>query len=209
MPRLTNLLGLMAALAIAAPAAAQQATTDSALTTAPATDSAQTDAPGAGVLLNTGEPAEPRVGEPYVAGIEGDWQIRCMKTADGNDPCQMYQLLLDAQGNSVAEMTLFDLPPGQEAAMGGTIIAPLATLLPAQLTVQIDDNPARRYPFTFCEQQGCIASVGYTAAEVDQMRRGIKGTVSLVPARAPDTTVALAVSLIGFTAASEAIAINE
>ena len=41
------------------------------------------------------------------------WEQRCVRTEDGADPCQLYQLLKDADGNSVAEISMFSLPEGR------------------------------------------------------------------------------------------------
>jgi len=69
------------------------------------------------------------------------------------------------------------------------------------LTLTIDSGEARRYPFTFCNAAGCVARVGFTQAEVDQLKRGISARLRLVPAAAPDQEVLLTMSLSGFTAA--------
>ena len=152
--------------------------------------------------LSTGEVISPEGdGDSYVGNTHGDWELVCVRVADEPDPCQMYQLLRDAEGNATAEITIFPLPPGQEAAAGATILTPLETLLTAQLVKQVDGGAAKRYPFTFCTAIGCIARVGFTAEEVDAFRRGARATWTLVPVAAPDQTVNLDMSLIGFTAA--------
>ena len=108
-----------------------------------------------------------------------------MRAEEGEDPCQMYQLLRDADGNATAEITMFPLPPGEQAVAGATILTPLETLLTAQLVMQVDGGAAKRYPFTFCTAIGCIARVGFTAAEVDAFRGGAEATWQLVPVAAP------------------------
>ena len=141
------------------------------------------------------------VGTPYIRDTFGDWSLRCLRAEEGqNDPCQLYQLLNDADGNSVAEISVFPLPAGGRAAAGATIVAPLETLLTEQLQISVDGSAARRYPFTFCNQAGCVARVGFTQEEVDQFKRGNKATLRMVPAAAPDQEVVLDVSLTGFTA---------
>lgn len=192
------LLALVIGTPLPALAQAETGTAD-----APAADGNET-APGE---LSLGEAAdgEPGVGETYVASEHGDWELRCVRTAEGTDPCQLYQLLLDGEGNAVAEISLFDLPEGGQAAAGATIVTPLETLLTQQLTLSVDGGTAKRYPFTFCSQIGCFARVGFTAEEVDQFRRGNAATMVIVPAAAPDQTVDLTVSLTGFTAGFEAV----
>ena len=199
-------LSLMLAITtvLALPALAQETTTEAPATDAPAADVPTADVPVTGTELSTGQPAGGPV-EPYVKATYGDWQLRCMKTADGSDPCELYQLLKDGKDNSVAEITLLSLPNAKEVVAGATIIVPLETLLPQQLTLAIDGKEAKRYPFTFCAAVGCFSRIGFTAAEIDAMKIGAKATVSVVPIAAPDKVVSVNVSLKGFTEAFEAI----
>lgn len=146
------------------------------------------------------------IGMAYTSETFGDWEMRCIRTEDGDDPCQLYQLLDDAQGNSVAEISMFALPAGQEAAAGATIITPLETLLTQQITLQVDQGTAKRYPFTWCSPIGCVARVGFTSDEVASFKRGARATITIVPVAAPDQQVALDVSLSGFTAGYDAVA---
>lgn len=201
-------LSLLALLAWAAPLTAQEtpAPADGA-EAQPAEETAAPAAEAPGVIpgLDMGEPVEtgsgePRVGEPYAKAEFGDWLLRCLRTEEGNDPCNLYQLLLDDQGNAVAEISMFPMPPGNEAVAGATIVVPLETLLTEQLTLSVDGTSARRYPFTFCNRAGCVARVGFTAEEVEQFKRGNAAQLTLVPAAAPDQQVDLDISLSGFTA---------
>jgi invasion protein IalB len=128
-----------------------------------------------------------------------------MRTADGADPCQLYQLLQDSEGNNVAEVSMFALPAGQQAVAGATIVAPLETLLTEQLTISVDGAQPKRYPFTWCAPVGCIARVGFTQAEIDGFKKGAKATIMIVPAGAPNERVNLDLSLKGFTAGFDAV----
>lgn len=194
------ILALVAALA-AAPVLAQ--TTE---TTEPAPAPAEeAQAPAADGLSMGATETQDGVGQPYVAETHGDWQLTCIKSEDGNDPCQLYQLLKDADGNSVAEVNILALPDGQEAVAGATIMTPLETLLTENLRIGVDGGKNKIYPFTFCAAVGCVARVGFTAEEVEQFKNGSKATVTIVPLAAPDKTVALDMSLKGFTAGFEAV----
>lgn len=169
-------------------------------TGASAQETAETD-PAADLDLGTAVETELQVGQPYIREEHGDWALRCLKSAEGEtDPCQLYQLLFDANGNSVAEISLFPLPEGGRAAVGATIVVPLETLLTQQLTISVDGGDARRYPFTFCNTAGCVARVGFTTDELNQFKRGNAATMRMVPAAAPDEAVLLNISLTGFTA---------
>ncbi|SNX73748.1 invasion protein IalB [Cereibacter ovatus] len=177
----------------------------------PAPDAAPAAEAGADALSMGKEQAAPDgPGTVFVAATHGDWEQRCVRTEDGADPCQLYQLLKDGEGNSVAEISMFALPDGQKAAAGATIIAPLETLLTANLSLKIDAAQPKVYPFTMCNRAGCMARVGFTAAEVESFKKGNKAVITIVPAVAPDQKVALDVSLKGFTAGYDAVkAANE
>jgi invasion protein IalB len=117
-------------------------------------------APLPGGNLAIGEPVtgEAGIGEPYIGEEFRDWLLRCVRTESGNDPCQLYQLLSDQQGNSVAEISVFPLPAGQQAEAGVTIITPLETLLTEQITMRVDEGQPKRYPFTFCAARAAAMS---------------------------------------------------
>ena len=153
-----------------------------------------------------GEPGEPQIGEQYEREVFSDWTLRCLRTPEDEvDPCQIYQLLMDADDNAVAEISMIPLAGGQAAA-GATIVAPLETLLTEQITMRVDGGTARRFQFSFCNQGGCVARVGFTAEDVDLFRAGNAATLRIVPAAAPDQEVVLDLSLSGFTAAFQAAA---
>jgi invasion protein IalB len=183
-------------------------------TEAPAEDGAAPDAaaettganPIDGLSMGT-EVGGDTLGQTYVAANFEAWEQRCVRTASGIDPCQLYMLLKDGQGNNVAEFTIFGLPEGNEgpAVAGATFIAPLETLLTAGMTLQIDAGQAKAYPFTFCAELGCVARIGFTAEEIAQMKKGAAATITIVPFVAPEERVTLTVSLKGFTAGLAAV----
>lgn len=203
------------ALAVALPLSAQESgveaeaetgTGDTAPEATAGSDTTLEDAAG-GLSMGTSDSddAGSAVGSTYTVETFTDWQLNCVRAADGDDPCQLYQLLRDGDGNSVAEITMFPLPAGGQAAAGSTVITPLETLLTAQLRLRVDNGEARRYPYAFCSTIGCFARLGFTDAEVAQFRAGNQATVTIVPAAAPDQTVDLTVSLAGFTAGFRAL----
>jgi invasion protein IalB len=218
MTKFMTALPLCAALAWVAPAVAFAQTTEAPAeptAEAPATSTEGTEAPAepntGSTLANDlpmGEDAdatatadgEPVVGQPYTAETIGAWDMRCVKTEEETDPCQMYQLLDDGEGSPVAEVSLFRLPEGGKAQAGATIVVPLETALPQQLNISVDGGKARRYPYAFCNPVGCYVRMGLTAEDVAAFKRGKEAKVTIVPALAPDQTVVLTLSLEGFTA---------
>jgi invasion protein IalB len=148
---------------------------------------------------------EDAVGRTYVKEAFADWELRCIRTENGNDPCQLYQLLSDQNDNPVAEINLFTVSGGGDAVAGANIITPLETLLTASLRLAVDGGNSKVYPFAFCRRIGCFARVGLTQAEIDQFQKGVEGKILIVPAAAPDQQVILSVSLAGFTAGWKAL----
>lgn len=192
---LSSLLALTLGLALALPVAAQDA---------PATEADDATAQDLSMGQTEQDPNAP--GAMRVAATFEKWEQRCIREEDGSESCQLYQLLKDEQGNNVAEFSLFNLPAGQQAAAGATIIVPLETLLTANLSLKVDSAPAKVYPFTWCSNVGCVARIGFTQAEVDALKKGSAATLTIVPVVAPDQKVNLALSLAGFTAGYDAVA---
>jgi len=167
---------------------------------------AEPEAPLPGSDLAVGTPANADgIGQTYVKDTFGDWDLRCIRTEDGNDPCQLYQLLLDQNDTSVAEINVFTVSGNPSIVAGATIVTPLETLLTADLRMSVDSGEVRVYPFAFCRQIGCFSRLGLTAEDVAGFRAGVVANVIIVPAAAPDQTVNLRASLSGFTAAWNAI----
>ncbi len=222
MTKILSALPLCAALALLAPMAgyAQTATTSTETTETteevkPAAtvegDTASGTAAEVEEQLSLGEDAsgEPVLGQPYTKEEIGAWEMRCIKTEDEVDPCQMYQLLDDGQGSPVAEISLFRLPGSGKAEAGATIVVPLETALPQQLTIAVDGGKARRYPYAFCNPVGCYVRLGLTAADVAAFKRGKEAQIVIVPALAPDQEVKLNLSLEGFTASYDKVSVIE
>lgn len=187
-------LGLSAAITAGLTLCAVAQDADTAETSTPA----ETPAPTG---LSTGTPVEDNIGRTYTLETHGDWEIRCINAPEGTeDPCNMYQLLQDAEGNDVSEFTLFHYGQGEVEA-GATIVTPLETLLTEQLTITVDGANGRRYPYSFCNPIGCYARVGMTANDIASFKKGAKAVVTLTPFATPNKSVPLDVSLSGFTAA--------
>ncbi len=161
--------------------------------------------------LSLGEDADetPALGQPYTKEVIGAWEMRCLKTEEEVDPCQMYQLLNDGENNPVAEVSLFRLPEGGKAEAGATIVVPLETALPQQMTISVDGGKARRYPYAFCNPVGCYVRLGLTPEDVTAFKRGNQAVVTIVPALAPGQKVELPLSLSGFTAGYEKVSVIE
>jgi len=189
-------LSLVALMALGTPVLAQSTSTEA------ASESQTNENP-----LDMGQAVAegPKLGERYSKAKHGDWDLACIKIEADVDPCSLLQILKDDKGNAVAEVSLFRLEEGGQAVAGATIIVPLETLLPAQVTISVDGAPGKRYNYSFCNQIGCVAQIGLTQADIDAFKKGDKATVSLVPAPAPDQVIVLPMSLSGFTAGYDVV----
>ena len=217
MNKYLTILPLCAAMMMPMAGFAQTATTETTDTAAPkATETAPaaSDAPAASGVeaqLSMGDDGEAAtdLGKPYTKEEVGSWEIRCIKTEEDVDPCQMYQLLDDGQGAPVAEFSLFRLPEGGKAQAGATVVVPLETSLQSQLSVAVDGGKERRYPFAFCNPVGCYVRMGLTADDVAAFKRGKEAKITIVPALAPDQKVQLTLSLDGFTSSFDKSSVIE
>ncbi|MDG2340615.1 MAG: invasion associated locus B family protein [Paracoccaceae bacterium] len=149
------------------------------------------------------------VGTAYFRDTFTDWRLRCQKTVDGNDPCQLFQLLADETGGTVAQIVVFNLNTTEGPAVAGAnVTVPLETALREGIRLQVDDNPAKAYPFAYCDDIGCHARLGLTAVELKAMQDGSAARLVTVPYRGERKPVIVQVSLQGFTAGYKAVVEN-
>lgn len=204
MLKLLTSFSIVAFLAMGGALSAQEATQPAPAAPAEAeAEAAQPEAETPSVGLDTGRPVQE---DPaYIKATHDDWQIKCFRTGvEGQDDlCQMYQLLTESAGNPVAEFTIYRLPEGGPVVAGATIAAPLGTLLTEEIKLSVDGANAKSYAYSFCTMAGCFARIGLTQQDIDTMKRGVKVTIEIVPAQAPDQKVKIDASLKGFTAAYE------
>ncbi len=174
-------------------------------TPAPAAEAPATPAEAPAAAAAPAAPAEPQIGQPYAKETHGDWTLRCMKTETGADPCELYQLLKDAENSPVAEASVIPMSGGKVEAVV-TFVAPLETDLSVGLGLQVDAAQEARYPFMLCARVGCISRIGLEPAQLDPLKRGKTATVTVLPFGAPkEEMVKLPLSLSGFTAGMTAL----
>lgn len=203
MSKFISRLSIAALLALGTTVGAQEAEAPA----EPAQDTEQTEQETGNALtqgLDTGR--EVQEDGSYIREAFDDWQLKCFRnqTEDTPEMCQMYQLLTESEGNPVAEFSLYKLANAGNVVAGATIAVPLGTLLSEEVKLSVDDGKAKSYAYSFCTMGGCFARIGLTQPEVDALKRGVKATIQIVPAQAPDQTVRIDASLAGFTAAYDA-----
>ncbi|PID35660.1 MAG: hypothetical protein CR993_08910 [Rhodobacterales bacterium] len=158
--------------------------------------------PGAALAQETAlDIGQPVPLETYIDGVFGDWSRECLRNPDGDDPCQLVQILRETpEANPVGKVTVGKLEEAQgEAVAGSMVILPLGTFLPANLQLKVDSNQARVYPFRFCDNVGCVVQMGLTAQDLGLYKAGKMAKIIISPAAKPDARVEIPMSLTGFT----------
>lgn len=149
-------------------------------------------------------------GEPYVAEVFTDWELRCITAAEEGQPerCEMFQLLLDEQDNAVAVFRVnVPLVEAEDQVAAAVIVTPLETLLTPGLRVRIDDSEPAGVPFTLCEPTGCLARIPLSQENIEAFKAGGETIFDIFALVRSDlgeiggVPVSLTASLRGFTAA--------
>ena len=194
---------LAAALALAAPVAAQDSEAE---VQTGQTEAETAEKPADATIdqqLDFGEPVEgeSQLGQRYSKEKHGDWDLACVKTDAETDPCTLLQYLKDQNGNSMAEYSLFRLEQeGSQAVAVATLIVPLEVYLPKGILISVDGAASKRYGFRHCAPIGCIAQIALTDSDVKAFKSGKEATIAVTPEPYPNRTVNMTLSLSGFTA---------
>jgi invasion protein IalB len=168
--------------------------------------------PATTVAQETDAPREP--GEPYVADVFTDWELRCITAAEEGqaERCEMFQLLLDEQDNPVAVFRVsVPLVDVEDQVAAAVIVTPIETLLTPGIRVRIDDSEPVGVPYTLCEEPGCLARIPLTEENVEAFKAGGDVFLDIFALVRSDlgeiggVPVALSASLRGFTAAYDAL----
>lgn len=149
-------------------------------------------------------PAAPALGEPYLVAEHRDWQVLCTRLEEGGpEICEMYQLLSEANGQPVAEISIAALAEAGDIVAGATITTPLETFLPTGLGFRTaaEAQDMRIEQFRVCTVVGCVVRMGLSAAEIETLSRGAEAFITIAPFVAIDQPVDIRISLLGFTAA--------
>ncbi len=143
------------------------------------------------------------INEPEVT-IFNDWARDCVVGPDDNRRCRLRQQVVSDNGTLLAAMIVFKENQDERFAAGAEILLPHGVSIENGLELQVDDALPRRYQFTTCLADGCLARIGVTQADLDRMKRGARMHVVFF-AGADRSMQDFYVSLIGFTDAFESL----
>ena len=158
--------------------------------------------------LSIGKPLETirKPGEVFLAGTKGDWNVRCIVGNPGDpDRCEIQQLLFIDEKTPIADISIFKLLDGQPAIAAANVMVPLETLLTKKFRVAFSEKIVKEFPFSFCNNNGCLVRMGLIEEDIKALETGASAEFSITHISNPETALKLRMSLIGFTAAFNAI----
>jgi invasion protein IalB len=158
--------------------------------------------------LSLGKPLETirKPGEIYLAGNKGDWNVRCITGNPGDiDKCEIQQLIYLNENTPIADISIFKLNPGEIAVAAANVMVPLETLLTKKFRVAFSEDNVKEFPYSFCNNNGCLIRMGLKEEDVDAMKKGSASKLSITHISDPNAAIDLNLSLEGFTAAYEVI----
>ena len=107
----------------------------------------------------------------------GDWALSCRQLkAEAPPRCVLFQdILCQKSGKRILNVSIARPAPGQPYV--AAVTAPLGILLPAGLTLHVDEKELVRFPLRFCNINGCRGQFPVTDDMQQLFAAGQKGRV--------------------------------
>jgi invasion protein IalB len=136
-----------------------------------------------------------------------DWMVRCgRRDEQGAEFCEMHQQRIDSEERTIMLVAVGQVPGTSD--LGLLIILPLGILLPAGVTLQVDDGAEVPLQVDRCERQGCRIEMLLEPELMNRLKSGREAKV-FFEAHDPQgerQRLGVPISLLGFTAALNEIA---
>ncbi len=144
---------------------------------------------------------EPAGAQGAVRAKHGDWETRC-ETPPGAayEQCAAVMSVVDQERPNLT-LVIIVLNTADRKARLMRVIAPLGVLLPAGVSLRIDDQDAGRLNFLQCLANGCIAQLALDQPLLDKLKAGKTMTLGIF--QTPEQGVGVPASLAGFKEAYE------
>ena len=139
--------------------------------------------------------------EGSIRAKHGDWETRC-ETPPGAayEQCAVVMSVVDEERPNLT-LVIIVLNTADRKTRLMRVIAPLGVLLPAGVSLRIDDQDAGRLNFLQCLANGCIAQLALDQPLLNKLKAG--KTMSLGIFQTPEQGVGVPASLAGFKEAYE------
>jgi invasion protein IalB len=107
----------------------------------------------------------------------GDWALSCRQLkADGPERCVLFQdILWQTGGKRILNVSV--ARTAKDKPFVAAVTTPLGILLPAGLTLNIDEKELVRFPLRFCNINGCRGQFPLSTAMQKMFSEGKKGRV--------------------------------
>lgn len=130
-----------------------------------------------------------------------DWMLRCGRSQEGPEVCEMQQQRTDSEGRTVMAVAVGTVPGAPQPGM--LIILPLGISLPAGVTLQIDDGAQIPLQVERCERQGCRIEMLVEPELLNRLKSGHEAKVffEAFDPQGERQRLGIPISLLGFTAA--------
>lgn len=128
-----------------------------------------------------------------------DWMVQCQQVEEEGRACEMVQQV--THGESQQRVMLVSLRVDQGNRLVGVIVTPFGLRLSDGVQVTVGETPLAQYGFDTCLSDGCIVIAAFGDKEIDAMRAGVDGNISMMARNG--NAVSLPVSFLGFSAALE------
>lgn len=145
--------------------------------------------------------ATPKVGERI-----GDWIFQCQALSATENICGLVQTIVDNKTKrQVVGIAIRYAGKGADRRLGMFVTVPLGIFLGSGVGGKIDDGDQFKFNLQSCNQRGCQAAIEVKKDMVSELKKGKRLIVGF-KARADSNTIAVPVSLKGFTAGLKSIA---
>jgi invasion protein IalB len=136
-----------------------------------------------------------------VRSKHGDWETRCETPPGASyEQCAVVLSVVD-QDRPNLTLVVIVLNTADRKARLMRVIVPLGILLPAGVSLRIDDSDAGRLNFLQCLANGCVAQLALDDALIGKLKAGKTMTLGLF--QTPEQGVGVPASLVGFKEAYE------
>lgn len=151
-------------------------------------------------LPATAQDAKPKLGERI-----GDWVYQCQALSANENICGLVQTVIDNKTKrQVVGIAVRYAGKGDKRRLGLFVTVPLGIYLGAGIGGKIDTSDQFKFNLQSCNQRGCQGATVIEGPMLADLKKGKRLIVGF-KARADSQTIAVPVSLKGFTNGLQAI----
>lgn len=151
-----------------------------------------------GVFAGTVAPAVAQTEKPKIGDRIGDWVYQCQAVSADQNICGLLQNIAD-RGTKKQVLGVAVRPLGNDGRLAMLVTAPLGIFLGSGIGGKVDAGEQFKFNLQSCTQRGCQAAIELKEPLLSDLRKGTRLIVGF-KARADSKTIAIPVSLTGFTA---------